>query len=268
MVSWILTRPLAACFAAEALRRAPGPRPIHAARAQAQHAAYVAALRAAAPSATHLEAPADDRLPDSVFVEDLAVALPGGVLLTWPGAPSRRPERAGVAQALAQAGMPLLGALGGEATLDGGDVLRLPDRVLCGLSARTSAAGLAALRAAAAPLPVLGVPVPGGELHLKSLLSWGGPGVGLLVAAPHERWAREVLLPAAGALAPLGGLTWAADPLAANVVRVGDTVLWQGEDEPALAALRARGGVRWVRVDLSELALADGALTCCSVLVA
>ena len=55
-----------------------------------QHADYVAALEACGLVVTVL--PADQKYPDSTFVEDTAVMLPGAVILTRPGAVSRRGE--------------------------------------------------------------------------------------------------------------------------------------------------------------------------------
>ena len=55
-----------------------------------QHADYVAALENCGLVVTVL--PADQEFPDSTFVEDTAVMLPNAVILTRPGALSRRGE--------------------------------------------------------------------------------------------------------------------------------------------------------------------------------
>lgn len=264
----ILTRPLPKRFAEAALSRYPrDAAPIDQARAEAQHADYVAALRAAAPNAVFVEAPAADELPDCVFVEDIAVAIPGGVMFTTPGAESRQAEVEGVRAALLRAGLEPRGALSPPDTLDGGDVLSLGRLgYLVGHSRRTSPGAAQALSEAAG-LRVMFVPVPGDELHLKSALTWAGPTHGLLCAEHARRWFEstvELFLP--GGAAEVGGVTFVADPLAANVVIVGETALWQGEDCPAFAALRAKPGLLWRRVEMDELAKADGALTCCSVI--
>src|SRR3954468_18698521 len=79
--------------------------PVDAARAAAQHAAYVAAL-AAADWAVR-EAPAADDLPDSAFVEDTAVVLGDLAVLARPGAEQRRGEVAGAEEALRASGLEL-----------------------------------------------------------------------------------------------------------------------------------------------------------------
>jgi dimethylargininase len=264
----ILTRPLPRSFAAAALsRHSRDAAPIDQSRAEAQHADYVAALREAAPDAVFVEAPAADDLPDCVFVEDIALAVPGGVMFTTPGAVSRQAEVEGVRSALLRAGLKPCGALSPADTLDGGDVLSLGGLgFLVGRSRRTTPGAARAL-AEASGLPAVLVPVPGDELHLKSALTWAGPTHGLLCAASVRPWFESTLAPLLpGGDSGLGGVTFLPDPLAANVVIVGETALWQGQDCASFAALRAKPGLRWRRVNMDELAKADGALTCCSVI--
>ena len=55
-----------------------------------EHAAYVRALQGAGVEVIIL--PALQNFPDSVFVEDTALALPEGIVILTPGAPSRRGE--------------------------------------------------------------------------------------------------------------------------------------------------------------------------------
>ena len=55
-----------------------------------QHSDYIAALKACGLTVTVL--PPDPNYPDSTFVEDTAVLLPGVAVLTRPGADSRRGE--------------------------------------------------------------------------------------------------------------------------------------------------------------------------------
>jgi dimethylargininase len=58
-----------------------------------------------------------------------------------------------------------------------------------------------------------------------------------------------------------------AEPFGANVVRIGDTVLCSAAAPKTRARLENRG-LQIRAVDLSELAKAEGALTCCSLIVA
>nr|XP_032634401.1 N(G),N(G)-dimethylarginine dimethylaminohydrolase 1-like isoform X2 [Chelonoidis abingdonii] len=61
------------------------------ARAERQHQLYVGVLKNKL-GLQVLELPADESLPDCVFVEDVAVVCEETALITRPGAPSRRKE--------------------------------------------------------------------------------------------------------------------------------------------------------------------------------
>ena len=57
-----------------------------------------------------------------------------------------------------------------------------------------------------------------------------------------------------------------AEPYAANALRVGDAVIYPRHFPKTRARLEARG-VRVVTVPCDELAKAEGAVTCCSILL-
>jgi hypothetical protein len=89
--------------------------------ARAQHAAYAEAL--AASGWTIQQAPAADDCPDSVFIEDMVVICEDLAVLTRPGAPARRAEVAGVAEAIRPLGLSTA-CIQEPGVLDGGDVLQ------------------------------------------------------------------------------------------------------------------------------------------------
>ena len=82
-----IVRPPAATFARGLTTAGLGPPDLP--LALAQHASYARALEACGLAVTTL--PADDRFPDSTFVEDTAVLARGLAVLCRPGAPSRCP---------------------------------------------------------------------------------------------------------------------------------------------------------------------------------
>lgn len=226
--------------------------PIDVGLARAQHAAYAAALADAGVAVEILPAAPD--CPDCVYIEDVAVLLGPTTLITTPGAPSRRPEIAGVLPALVAAGP--VQRMSAEAILDGGDVLRAGGTLFVGLSARTSPAGVASLRALAEPLglSVLTVQVSAG-LHLKSAVTLVAPDLLALVSgqldhAPFVEAGMTVLL--------------VDEPHGGNVLALEDRVLVSAASPRTGARLRARG-LRTVEVDVSELHKGDGALTCLSL---
>ena len=227
--------------------------PIDPGRAAAQHAAYEAELASA--GCRIVAVPPAPELPDAVFVEDTAVALPGIAIITRPGAASRRPEVDGVAAVLSE--FRPLEYLEPPATLDGGDVLVVGRTVFVGATARTNREGAAQLERILAPrgYTVVRVPVEG-CLHLKTAVTRVDDDTVLLNpdwVEPHRFHSYRTL-----EVDP-------AEPHAANVLAVGDRLLVSAA-HPRTAE-RLAGGRTVVRVDVSELAKAEAGLTCCSVLV-
>ena len=228
--------------------------PIDVARAQAQHAAYCSALEALGCALIRL--PAEPAFPDSVFVEDVALAFDEVAIATRPGAESRREEGAAVLDVLGSL-RPLL-RIEAPGTLDGGDVLRIGKRVFVGVSARSNAEGRAQLRALLAPFGYTVTDVATRDcLHLKSAVTQVAGDTVLL----NPAWLADAR--------PFAGYACIeVDPSeehAANAVRVGDALLYPGCFPKTLERLRA-AGIAVTTVDVSELEKAEGAVTCCSLL--
>lgn len=85
-----VVRALPESLCRQALRSSAGPE-VDFARAEREYQLYVGVLRGKL-GLQVLELPADESLPDCVFVEDVAVVCEETALLTRPGAPSRRKE--------------------------------------------------------------------------------------------------------------------------------------------------------------------------------
>lgn len=237
--------------------------PIDAERARAQHADYCAALRAS--GCEVVEVPALHDQPDAVFVEDCAVVLDEVAVITRPGAASRRAEVETVATALARF-RPLL-RIADPGTLDGGDVLRVGRTLFVGETPRTNAAGIAQLRALLAPhgYAVVAVPVKG-CLHLKTGVSLVGGALksGVTEVAPGVLLINpEWVDPAAFAGFELIEVD-PAEPMAANALQVGETLVYP-ESFARTAARLAERGIALRAVPADELGKAEGGVTCCSV---
>lgn len=228
--------------------------PIDVDRAAAQHEAYEAALGALGCVVRRL--PAADDLPDSVFVEDAAIVLDEVAILTRPGAASRRPEVASVASVLAE--YRPLRALDAPATLDGGDVLHAGDRLFVGLSSRTNEAGAAQLASIVEPLGYSVTTVVTADcLHLKSAVTPLAPGTLLC----NPQWID------AGCFEGFDIVEIdAAEPHAANVLRIGATIVMAADHPRTADRIRSRG-LMVCAVDVSELAKAEAGVTCCSLIV-
>lgn len=220
--------------------------PVDLVRARQQHQQYRAALAAAGCEVIAL--PADDAYPDSVFVEDTAIVLGDLAVITRPGAESRRGETGAIAEALAKY-RPLV-HIEAPATIDGGDVLVLDDRIYVGQSTRTNEEAIGQLRFLTRR-DVIPVDVHG-ALHLKTAITRVSRNA-LLV---NRAWVD---------VAPFAGWTL-IDAEEPNALLVNDVVIYPSAFPATAGDLRARGiDVR--TVDADELAKLEGGVTCCALLV-
>jgi dimethylargininase len=228
--------------------------PIDVALAAEQHAAYERTLEQLGCTIHRLPAGAD--MPDSVFIEDTAVVLDEISIIMRPGAASRRGETTAVEEWLKH--RILIGRIEPPATMDGGDVMVVGRSIFVGASSRTSQAGLDQFRAIVEyfgySMTIIEVR---GCLHLKSAVSAAGEETLLInprwVSA--DRFAEYRLV----AVHP-------EEQLAANVMRVGEDLVYSAAYPRTLECL-VGVGARVTTVDVSELAKAEGAVTCCSLIM-
>jgi dimethylargininase len=227
--------------------------PIDYARAVAQHAAYETLLTSLGVRVTQL--PAEPSLPDAVFVEDTAIVFDELAIITRPGAESRRPECTSIATALQP--WRSLAYITAPGTLDGGDVLTLGRTVYVGLSSRSNQQGAARLRELLAAFDYrLETVAVRGCLHLKSAVTAASDSLLLLNPAfvdPASFDGVQIIE------------THPAEPSGANLLRLEDCVVMDAAYPRTAERLRARA-VDVHAVDLSELAKAEGAVTCCSLI--
>lgn len=228
--------------------------PIDVALAIAQHGAYEAALTAMGCRVVAL--PSAPAFADAVFVEDMAVVTDEVAIMTRAGAASRRGESPGVAHALC--GFRPVLRIEAPGTLDGGDVLRIDRDVFVGRSQRTNEDGITQLRGLLSPFGYRVIAVAIRDcLHLKSAVTQAADATLLIQPA----WVD------AGAFARYQCIEVAApESHAANVLRIGSTVLMP-DCFPHTRALIEAVGISVVAVDVSELQKAEGAVTCCSILL-
>jgi dimethylargininase len=220
--------------------------------ARAQHHQYEAALAELGCDVHSL--PAEPELPDSIFVEDVAIVLDEVAIVTRPGADSRKPETESIAQALSV--YRELCYIQPPGTLDGGDVLRVGKTLYVGRSSRSNPSAIEQMQTFLAPYgyTVKGVNVTG-CLHLKSAVTQVAADTLLI----HSRWVNR---------GDFGDMQFievdTAEPHAANALLIGDTVIYPSS-YPRTQKQLAERGIRLKIVDASEVAKAEGAVTCCSL---
>jgi len=263
MFSKAIIRPPGANYADGLTIVAPGK--LDYTRALGQHTAYCEVLEACGLELTRLAA--DERFPDSAFVEDTAVIvreLAAGrtsapqVILTRPGAASRIGEVESIKEPLSVF-CPQLKSIHEPGTLDGGDVCEAAQHFFIGISERTNEAGaeqLAELLSGCGYTSSL-VDIRNVKdlLHLKSGLAYLGDN-------------RLVVIEALANLKEFHGYELvhvpAGEEYAANCVRINDQVLIAAGYPVFERTLRDLGYKTSV-LEMSEFQKMDGGLSCLSL---
>ena len=219
-----------------------------------QYENYLSALRDCDLDVTVLDA--DEQYPDGHFVEDPLIIFHDMAFVCKSGAEARQGEAKGLLSHLSD--LRIVEINGDDAFMDGGDVLICADRVLVGLSERTTVAGAEALKRALqtvqADIRVDFVEFEG-VLHLKSGLTELAPNV--LIHDPILKtdypldWAEVITLPA-------------EEGYAADVMPVNDT-LFLAEGYPTALAEAKKHYEKVITLDMSEFQKMDGGLTCLSL---
>lgn len=223
------------------------------AKALAQHAAYVKALEACGLEVTMLEA--DERFPDSVFIEDTAVVCEKAAVITRPGAPSRLGEEMAASAALSSF-YPRRQAIHPPGTLEGGDVMRAGGCFYVGLSGRTNLQGARQFAAIMKRHGYEAIPVPLREvLHLKTGVAYLEDG---RLLATGEFLGHPLLSGFSVIPVPAG------EGYAANSLWLNGRVLVPA-GFPATRAAVEKAGYETFIVDVSEFRKLDGGLSCLSL---
>ena len=224
-------------------------------KALEQHAAYIEALKKCGVNVTVL--PADDRFPDSCFVEDVAVVTRKCAIVTNPGAATRNGETAAIVPVLekfyAKENIHFIKAPG---TLEGGDIMMVGDTFYAGRSARTNDEGirqfgeiLAGYGFACEAVPLEKV------LHLKTGVNYlennNMLASGEFTDKPCFASYNKTQIPE-------------SEAYAANCIWVNGTVLIP-EGYPAVKAAVEGMGYPVLTVDTSEFRKIDGGLSCLSL---
>jgi dimethylargininase len=222
--------------------------------AQNQHLKYVQALETL--GCRVIELPAEPDLPDSVFVEDTAFILPEVAVITRPGADSRKPEINSIMKALSP--YKKLVQVSEPATVDGGDVLVLGKNIYIGLSLRSNQQAIAQIQSLLHEYDYI---VSGVEmhdcLHLKTAITRVDDQTVLI----NPNWVD---------VSHFRDLAWievdASEPFAANCLPVNGQVIYPTSFPETTKKLESHG-CTILPLQVDELAKAEGAVTCCSLIL-
>ncbi|MGB9134609.1 MAG: arginine deiminase family protein [Candidatus Bathyarchaeia archaeon] len=225
---------------------------IDVALARKQHAEYCRALQKLGLELIWVKG--DNGLPDSCFVEDTAVVFGEKAVICNMRVESRADEVTEVANVLKQ--FKETHHIRPPATIDGGDVLRVEDRVFVGISARTNPQALGQLRRFLENCRISVVPVRIRKaLHLKSACTYLGNDCVVLSKRCFDtsvlKGLRKIIVPEEE--------EYAADCLAVN-----GTVL-MSKGYAGTRNVLEKEGFPVVELEMSEFRKGDGALTCLSI---
>ena len=259
-----VVRKISSRFAEAALKLEEPKEAIDLAKAREQWTNYVSTLKTLGVEVIEVEA--DDLFPDCVFIEDPAVVCDDTALITRPGHVSRRGETVAVRSALKNLGLKIVD-MTEPAEMDGGDVLFTGREFFVGLTSRTNKEGVESLAKAFPKYPVTAVDMneQGKVLHLKSVLSMAGPemiAIGQSLAG-EDAW---------NAIEKHGKFKYqklsVPEDKGANVLYISGTIVHQAASFiPRSIRVLESLNCRKVVADMSELAKADGCLSCCSLLI-
>ncbi len=227
--------------------------PIDVERARQQHAQYESALKHLGLAVLSL--PEEPALADSVFVEDTALVLDECAVITRPGADSRQAETESITQVLAPYRKLL--HLEAPARLDGGDILRVGRDIYVGISSRSDTNAAEQLQDLLLPYGYrLHAVRVTGCLHLKSAVTQVKEDTLLI----NPAWVHESHFDGVKFIE-----TDASEPYAANALLIGESVIYPTSFPRTQDRLKS-AGIDTVNVDADELAKAEGAVTCCSLI--
>lgn len=218
-----------------------------------QHEAYVSALKQCGLKVRELEA--DERFPDSTFVEDAALLTPHCAIITNPGALSRRGEVFEIKKVVQEYYSDIEEIIS-PGTVEAGDIMMVDNHYFIGLSERTN------LNGAEQTIRILTEYGMSGSvirlknvLHLKTGLSYlennNLLGCGEFLSNPEFRKFNIIEVPE-------------EESYAANCVWINDKVLMP-KGYPDTRQRIIDVGCQVIEVDTSEFCKLDGGLSCLSL---
>lgn len=235
---------------------------IHLDKAKQQHDIYCRALEKA--NLDVIKLPADETLPDCVFVEDTCVVCDGVALICNLHHPSRKKEVEIIKEVFKnQLHIPVIEILDKEATIEGGDVLFTGREFFAGISPRTNEAGVKALATAFPEYSVTAIEVSH-EIHLKTSLSMAGPN---LICAGASKGVQDLIKNIEKQAKYKYQTLVVPDDEAANCVYANGNLIHRADFLNSLKIFEREVRHKSLPVKTSQFAKAQGRLTCLSVLI-
>lgn len=211
--------------------------------------------------------PADNTLSlDSLYVRDAAIVSHNGVILCNMGKPQRVHEPAVAKAALLTEGIPVAGAITGEAKIEGGDVVWLDSNtVAVGRTYRTNDEGINQLQslvdAVVIPVSLPHYRGPSDVFHLMSILSPLDDDLALVYSPLMPISFREYLLNRGIALIDVPDTEF--ETMGCNVLTVAPRQCIMLQGNPRTKALLEQAGIEVYEIEGREICVkGEGGPTC------
>jgi len=199
-----------------------------------------------------IKLPRDDEHPDSCFVEDNAVVFGNKALICRMAKESRRGEEVEVEKILGQYVRTKMATE--PATVEGGDVVHLEDRLISGITQRTNEAGAQQMREWLETW--VDTLVDMSIVHLKSYVNYLGQDRMISTA----KYARNSLFEGFDVI-----VVRDEDWYSTNNLVIGETVIMP-KGFPRTETMLVNAGFKVVPLEMTEFPKCEGALTCLSIL--
>jgi dimethylargininase len=199
-----------------------------------------------------IELKPDNEHPDACFVEDTVVVHGNRAMITRMAKESRRGESARVEEVLSA--FKQIKSVIAPGTLEGGDVIHLPDSLLCGITKRTNSEGATQMER------WLEIPVhlikDLNIMHIKSHVTYLDRNTILV----NPRYVENPVLE------PYSKIVLPHEEMhSANTLTIGDVVIMSARHNKS-SELVKEAGFDVIQLNMSEFEKCDGALTCLSIL--
>lgn len=193
----------------------------------------------------------ENEYPDACFVEDNVIIHGTKAFINRMGAKARRGEEQSVFEILKQ--YKTVKHASSPATIEGGDVIHLDDRLICGLSSRTNLEGI---KQASEWLNITINPINGDFVHLKSYVTYLNSNI---IISTNQFIDHPILSKFDIIEVP------ADESYAANTLTIGETVILPSGNQKLNAMIRDRG-FETIQLKTDQFEFCEGALTCLSIL--
>ncbi|KAK2181994.1 hypothetical protein NP493_372g03000 [Ridgeia piscesae] len=218
-----------------------------------------------------IELPCDEKHPDGLFVDDIAVVINGTALICNPPSikdkPSRQGELAVVRQVLRkELGLKIVEVESDKASLEGGDVLWTGREIYVGISGRTNSLGAQAVAKAFPEYSTTIVEVPKPAIHLKDCVTMAG--IEVFAVAKSEA-AQKIFQDIQGSGSFGYKYISVEEPAAANVLYCNGTLVHLAADQIPKGSAVYENKIDYPRVavKMEEPAKRGGNLGSCVLLI-